>query len=153
VIDGRVRAAGPASDRAGEWEHFAHGADIGVRGRGATPERAFEQAARALTAVVTDLPLVRTTTSTEVHCRAPDLDLLLYEWLNSLVFHMSTERLLFAAFDVRIAGDELFAQAHGEPVDVARHAPAVEVKGATLTELSVRREADGRWCAQCVIDV
>jgi SHS2 domain-containing protein len=154
VIDGRVRAAGPApADSAGEWEHFAHGADIGVRGWGATPARAFEQAALALTAVITDLPLVRPTTSTEVHCRAPDLDLLLYEWLNSLVFHMSTERLLFAGFDVRISGDELFAQARGEPVDVARHAPAVEVKGATLTELSVRREADGRWCAQCVIDV
>jgi SHS2 domain-containing protein len=42
---------------------------------------------------------------------------------------------------------------HGEPVDVARHTPAVEVKGATLTELAVRQEADGTWVAQCVLDV
>jgi SHS2 domain-containing protein len=31
--------------------------------------------------------------------------------------------------------------------------PAVEVKGATLTELKVSRNADGLWTAQCVVDV
>ena len=36
------------------WEHFAHGADVGVRGVGATLNEAFEQAALALTAVVAD---------------------------------------------------------------------------------------------------
>lgn len=36
------------------WEHFRHEADIGVRGLGATREAAFEQAALALTAVLTD---------------------------------------------------------------------------------------------------
>jgi SHS2 domain-containing protein len=61
--------------------------------------------------------------------------------------------MLFSRFDVHIAGDSLEADAWGEPIDVARHAPAVEVKGATLTELAVRREPDGRWLAQCVVDV
>ena len=137
----------------GEWQHFAHGADIGVRGWGTTPAGAFEQAARAMTAVVTDPAGVRPERSVAIECRAPDAELLLYEWLNALVFHMATQRMLFAEFAVRITGGELHAEARGEPVDVARHAPAVEVKGATFTELAVRREADGRWCAQCVIDV
>ena len=137
----------------GEWQHFAHGADIGVRGWGATPAEAFEQAARAMTAVVTDPAGVRPERSVAMECRAPDAELLLYEWLNALVFHMATQRMLFAEFAVRITGGELHAEALGEPVDVGRHAPAVEVKGATFTELAVRREADGRWCAQCVIDV
>jgi SHS2 domain-containing protein len=154
VTEGRARAAGPAAaDGVGDWEHFAHGADIGVRGRGATPAQAFGQAAVALTAVITDPVLVRQVAAVPIRCSAPDLELLLYEWLNSLVFHMATERLLFSAFDVRIAGDKLEAEARGEPVDVVRHAPAVEVKGATLTELAVRQESDGRWRAQCVLDV
>ena len=34
-----------------------------------------------------------------------------------------------------------------------RHAPAVEVKGATFTELKVHRNEDGAWIAQCVVDV
>jgi SHS2 domain-containing protein len=41
----------------------------------------------------------------------------------------------------------------GEPVDVERHRPAVEVKGATCTELAVERLADGSFRAQCVVDV
>jgi SHS2 domain-containing protein len=42
--------------------------------------------------------------------------------------------------------------AWGEPVEVERHAPAVEPKGATFTELKVSKEGGG-WIAQCVIDV
>jgi SHS2 domain-containing protein len=137
----------------GDCEHFAHGADIGVRGCGPTPAAAFEQAALALTAVVTDPAKVRPVESVRLRCEAADLELLLYDWLNSLVFHMATRRLLFSEFRVRIAGGGLEAEALGEPVDVSRHAPAVEVKGATFTELAVRQGRDGRWCAQCVLDV
>jgi tRNA nucleotidyltransferase (CCA-adding enzyme) len=137
----------------GDWQHFAHGADIGVRGCGPTPAAAFEQAARALTAVVTDPVLVRPVESVRIRCQGTDLELLLYDWLNSLVFHMATRRLLFSEFRVRIAGDGLEAEALGEPVDLVRHAPAVEVKGATFTELAVRQDDAGRWQAQCVLDV
>ena len=154
MTEDRARAAGPGAPGGnGEWEHFAHGADIGVRGRGADPAQAFAQAAVALTAVVTDPAQIRPATAVPIRCRAPDLELLLYEWLNALVFQMATQHLLFGSFDVSIDGGELVAEARGEAVDVGRHAPAVEVKGATMTELAVRREADGRWCAQCVLDV
>jgi len=43
--------------------------------------------------------------------------------------------------------------AWGEPIDVERHRPTVEIKGATFTELAVRRNSDGFWLAQCVVDV
>jgi tRNA nucleotidyltransferase (CCA-adding enzyme) len=46
----------------------------------------------------------------------------------------------------------LRATAYGELVDVERHEPAVEIKGATLTALQVREEPGG-WRAQCVVDV
>jgi SHS2 domain-containing protein len=137
----------------GDWQHFAHGADIGVRGRGATLDEAFAQAAVALTAVVADPATVRPAESVHLQCRMGDRDLLLYEWLNTLVFQMATRHMLFSRFDVHVSADRLEAVAHGEVVDVARHAPAVEVKGATLTELAVRQEPDGRWVAQCVLDV
>jgi len=154
VSQGRARSAGPAAaGGGGDWEHFAHGADIGVRGRGQTVAEAFEQAAVALTAVVTDPSRVRALVTVPVHCSAPDLELLLYEWLNNLVFHMATQHLLFSAYEVAIVDGELHAEARGERVDVERHAPAVEVKGATLTELLVRQGPDGRWRAQCVLDV
>jgi SHS2 domain-containing protein len=66
---------------------------------------------------------------------------------------MATRHMLFGRFEVRIDGDQLEGRAWGEPVDVARHHPAVEVKGATLTQLRVAKEPDGTWVAQCVVDV
>jgi len=134
------------------WEHFEHGADIGVRGFGASEAEAFEQAALALTAVITDLSSVRPLERVEVHCEAPDDELLLADWLNAVVYEMSSRRMLFSRFVVRLDGRRLSAEAWGEPVDVARHHPAVEVKGATYTTLRVAPHADG-WLAQTVVDV
>jgi SHS2 domain-containing protein len=137
----------------GHWQHFAHGADIGVRGHGATQAEAFAEAALGLTAVVTDTAGVQPLRTESLQCEAPDPELLLYEWLNALVFQMSTRRSLYSKFDLRIRGLRLEAAIAGEPVDVARHEPAVEVKGATMTELSVRQDDSGGWIAQCVLDV
>lgn len=135
------------------WEHFEHGADIGVRGVGRTPAQAFEQAALALTAVIADPATVAAGTPVDIACEAPDTELLFADWLNALVYEMQVRRMLFGRFEVSIEGTRLAARAWGEPVDIARHRPAVEVKGATYTQLAVRRLDDGNWLAQCVVDV
>jgi SHS2 domain-containing protein len=134
------------------WEHFEHGADIGVRGFGASVAEAFEQAALALTAVITDPASVRPLERVELSCEAPDNELLLAEWLNALIYEMATRHMLFSRFAVRLESDGLAGEAWGEAVDGARHHPAVEVKGATYTQLRVAREGDG-WLAQTVVDV
>ena len=135
------------------WEHLPHDADIGVRGFGPSLAAAFEQAAIALTAVVTDPAKVAPREAVAVACAAPDPELLLVEWLNALVYEMATRHMLFGRFEVAIEGNSLKATAWGEPIDVARHQPAAEVKGATYTGLKVRREAGGRWVAECIVDV
>jgi tRNA nucleotidyltransferase (CCA-adding enzyme) len=139
------------------WEHFHHVADVGVRGFGSTEEVAFEQAALAMTAVITDPAAVAAQECVDIACSAMDDEMLLVEWLNALIFEMATRQLLFGRFRVRIAGGavcrELVGKAWGEPIDRRRHAPAAEVKGATLTALSVRCDGKGRWAAQCVVDV
>jgi len=134
------------------WEHYEHEADIGVRGFGATKAEAFEQAALAMTAVVADPVLVSPRERVILGCEAPDDELLLADWLNAVVYEMSSRRMLFSRFVVRLDGRRLSAEAWGEPVDVARHHPAVEVKGATYTTLRVAPHADG-WLAQTVVDV
>lgn len=134
------------------WEHFYHEADIGVRGVGNTLAEAFEQVALALSAVVCELELIAAEQCIEIECHASDPEYLLVDWLNSLIFEMATRKMLFARFQVSITGDRLKAQVWGEKVDVARHQPAVEIKGATLTELRVAQQ-NGQWLAQCVVDV
>jgi tRNA nucleotidyltransferase (CCA-adding enzyme) len=135
------------------WEHFAHEADIGVRGIGASPAEAFEQAALALTAVITDPASVQPDEVVEISGEAPDAELLLAEWLNALIYEMATRKLLFVRFEVQIAEHQLRAKAWGERLDLHKHQPAVEVKGATYTALAVRQTDDGGWLAQCVVDV
>ena len=134
------------------WEHFPHVADVGVRGFGATAAEAFEQAAIALTAVVTQAE-VAPKIQVEVNCEAPDIELLFVEWLNAIIYEMAVRNMLFSRFAVRIEGKRLAATLWGEPVDVARHAPACEPKGATYTALKVAADSNGIWSAACIVDV
>jgi tRNA nucleotidyltransferase (CCA-adding enzyme) len=147
-----MTASAPSAARSAGWEHFPHEADVGVRGFGASPEEAFEQAAQGLTAVVTHVE-VEPNLSVEVTCEAPDIELLFVEWLNAVIYEMAVRKMLFGRFAVRIVDGRLEGTLWGEPVDVARHAPACEPKGATYTALRVAPEADGLWSAACVVDV
>jgi tRNA nucleotidyltransferase (CCA-adding enzyme) len=135
------------------WRHFPHEADVGVRGEGATMAEAFEQGALAVTAAVTDPQAVSLREAVEIACEAEDPEVLFADWLNAVVYEMATRHMLFGRFDVTLTGGRLQATAWGEPVDVARHQPAVEVKGATYAALKVARGENGRWTAQCVVDV
>ena len=134
------------------WEHFPHEADVGVRGFGGTAAAAFEQAAHALTAVITHAR-VEPKTAVTVTCEAPDIELLFVEWLNAIIYEMAVRQMLFGRFNVRIVDGHLEGTLWGEPVDVQRHAPACESKGATYTALKVAANPDGTWSAACVVDV
>ncbi len=120
-----------------QFEHFPHGADIGIRGIGASKAEAFAQAALALTALVTDPAAVEPRTAVAFEFAAPSDLLLLNDWLNRLIYEMAVRHMLFGRYEVVIDGERLRARAWGEPVDRDRHAPAVEPKGATFTESKV----------------
>lgn len=139
------------SARTTRWEHYEHGADIGVRGFGATKAEAFEQAGLALIAVVADLRTIGEFERVSLDCEAADDERLLAAWLNALAYQMAARRLLFRRFNVVIDGTRLHAQAWGEPIDTERHKPALEVKGATPATLRVARHGEG-WVAQTLVD-
>jgi SHS2 domain-containing protein len=134
------------------WEHFPHDADVGIRGRGSTLADAFEQAALALTGIVTDAEIAPRT-SVEVTCEAPDVEVLLVEWLNSIIYEMAVRSMIFGQFKVTLSNTRLQGSMWGETIDQAKHLPACEPKGATYTALRVAQEPDGTWSAACIIDV
>lgn len=88
------------------WEHFPHAADVGVRGFGKTTAEAFEQAALALTAVVTAAE-IQPAVLVKVQCAAPDIELLFVEWLNAIIYEMAVRKMLFSRFAVKINGARL----------------------------------------------
>jgi tRNA nucleotidyltransferase (CCA-adding enzyme) len=123
-----------------------------VRGIGAGKAEAFEQAVLALMAVATDPRMVESREWVAVQCEAPNDELLFTDWLDALVLEMAVREMLFGRFLVRIDGARLTASAGGEKVDVERHHPAAEIKGATYTTLRVACH-DGLWVAETVVDV
>lgn len=135
------------------WQHFSHEADIGIRGFGRTLAEAFSQAGVALTAVVTEPHRVAPEERLHIELDAAEPDLLFVDWINRLVYEMAVSNRLFCRFDVGIDETGLHADVWGEHVDRERHEPAVEVKGATLTELQVQAVGNQGYVAQCVVDV
>ena len=131
--------------------YFEHDADIGVIGRGATLERAFEDAARAMFAIMTDPDQVRSLQSLTVDFIESDRELALASWLNRLLGEARSRGLALGRFRLHRDGERWSGEAVGEPwrAELER---GVEVKGATLTMLSVR-PVDGGWEARCVVDV
>ncbi|TVP77470.1 MAG: archease [Thioalkalivibrio sp.] len=126
---------------------------MGVRGHGTTLEEAFASAAEGLTAVVVEPSDVEPIEKVDFTGSASDPELLFYDFMNSIVYEMAVSARVFSRFRVRVEGNYLQAEAWGERVDVARHQPAVEIKGATFTQLAVGRSDDGRWLAQCILDI
>ena len=134
------------------WEHFEHQADMGIRGYGNNLAQALEQAALAMCAIITDLSHVQPQHSIRIHCAETDPGLLLVDWLNAIIYEIATRKMLFSRFHVHIDADGLNARIEGESIDRDKHQPAVEIKGATYTELAVYQQQD-QWLAQCVVDV
>ncbi|MCP3102564.1 archease [Myxococcus sp. K15C18031901] len=144
----------PPPPRSGaSWEDVTRGDARWVRGRGRTPEVAFEQAAVALCARVADPAAVEVREEVPVTCEPADLDRLLADWLRALVHLMASRELRFHCFVVRMDGRRLFASAFGERLDPARHGARAQVRGATVSDPRVRRGADGQWVAECEVEV
>jgi len=131
--------------------YFEHDADVGVIGRGATPEQAFSAAALSMFALQGDLGAVGDSESVTVEFEEADLELALVAWLNALLGQAKARGLELAHFRLSRDGDRWRGEGRGERWrrDFER---GVEVKGATLTGLSVRQLPDG-WEARCVVDV
>lgn len=134
-----------------EHSYFAHDADVGVIGRGKTLEEAFVAAAAAVFSVMVEPTKISPTMSVQVEFDEEDPELALVTWLNALLAEARMHRLALARFELARANGRWIGRAWGEPWR-DEFDRGVEVKGATLTMLSVRQTGDG-WEARCVVDV
>ncbi len=112
----------------------------------------MENAARALFSIMVDLSKVQAEETVRIESEGEDLELLFVQWLNDLLAQAHLRGMVFCEFRIQIQGDKIESEVRGEKLDFDRHEPAVEVKGATLTQLRVGQEG-GRYFAQCVVDV
>lgn len=131
--------------------YFDHDADIGIIGRGETLEQAFEAAARAMFGIMADPADIRGEKQLRVSFEEQDLELALVTWLNGLLAAAREAGLALGRFSLRHEGASWTGEAWGS-LWVPGRDRGTEVKGATLTMLSVK-QADQGWEARCVVDV
>jgi SHS2 domain-containing protein len=135
------------------FEVFEHTADVGLRIRADSREGLFVDAARGLfSLLVANLSSVRPVMEREIRIAGAENDLLLFDWLNELLYVFDTRHVVLAEFHVDFRDGELVARCLGEPVDRARHVLEHEVKAITYHGLKVE-SGDGRWLAEVIVDI
>ena len=123
------------------FELIEHTADVGLIAYGENLAEAFANAAFGLFSIITELDAVREAETRHIEITGDDLDALLFEWLNYLIYLFDVEMILYKRFDIiDFDGCHLRAVCHGEKYDSSRHRLKTGVKSATYHMLEVDRE-------------
>lgn len=116
----------------------------------------FASAAAAFTDSITPLEGVEPRRPEEMSLAAPELDLLLVDFLSELLYRFDTRRWLArrAEVDVREAdgGWALMGTLRGERLDEARHPVNILIRAVTYHALHVVQR-DGEWTASIVFGI
>ena len=142
----------------GAYEYLDHTADVGLRAVGSTLAEAMRYGALGLFDLMVDLQRVAPRTEVPITCRADDPAALFVELLNELLAQRDIEGLFFRDLEISCLlktsdGYRLRAVARGEPMDLERHAPKVEVKAATYGGLLYAVDEQGQHMLQCILDL
>ncbi|HEX9022693.1 MAG TPA: archease [Geobacteraceae bacterium] len=132
-------------------------ADVAFEATGGNLEELFVAAADALLNVmVTDPATVRPAQEVPLSLENEALDMLLFTFLNELIFHKDARQLLLRVRSARIERSRgnyrVDAMAVGEPIDPHRHPLVVDVKAVTLHLFQVDETEKG-WWARVVLDI
>jgi SHS2 domain-containing protein len=138
------------------FEILEHTADIGLRVWGATSEALFENAAWGLAEILGARATAgdaeqRPVAGPAVNARAGDIEALLVEWLNEVLFALERSGACLADVEaLKVIPDEADGNLLLVPCDGPR--TGTELKAATYHQVSVRPE-NGGWTATVYFDV
>ena len=132
-------------------------ADIAFEAVGRDLPELFRDAADATMNVMIDnLDAIKPRETRHIELSNDKIDMLLFDFLQELIYFKDAERLLLRTREVRIDERDqkwfLKAEAAGEPLDAARHHQRADVKAVTLHDFSVEKE-DGGWKARMLLDI
>lgn len=132
-------------------------ADVAFEATGKSLEEVFASAAEATLNVMIDEPeRIEKKERVSVKLENRDRDMLLYDFLNELVYLKDAKKLLMRveSMDIKEGADglSLAAELSGEELDPAKHPLGADVKAVTLHMFSLEK-ADSGWRAVAVLDI
>jgi len=133
------------------FQLIEHTADTGLVAYGSSLAEAFANTAYGLFSIIAELNKVREVESRLVAVSAEDIEGLLFNWLNHLIYIFEVEYLLFKRFDItEFTERNLKATCWGEIYNSSRHQLKLGVKSATYHMLKIDREKNR---VQVIFDV
>lgn len=131
-------------------------ADTAFTVKGKDENELFKNAAIALISSMAKIEKIEPKISREFRLHSERLDLLLFDFLDEILFYKDTDQLLFSNFTVSISkvNDlyELEAVISGEHAEPKRHEISIDVKAITMHMFEVKKTKDG-FEARVVIDI
>ena len=132
-------------------------ADIAFEATGSDLPELFREAVDATMNVMIDnIDAIQPVETRQIALSNEKLDMLLFDFLQELIFLKDAQRLLFRMREVQIAerNENYFvkATAEGETLDAERHHQRADVKAVTLHDFSVE-QIDGNWTARVLLDI
>ena len=132
-------------------------ADIAFEATGRDLPELFRGAADATTNVMIDnIDAIQSRQTRRIELSNDKLDMLLFDFLQELIFLKDAQRLLLRIREVQIDQRvEIYfmkATAEGETLDAKRHHQRADVKAVTLHNFSVKR-TESRWKARVLLDI
>jgi SHS2 domain-containing protein len=135
------------------FEVIDHTADIGIVAYGADIKQVFANAALGLFNLMSDLADFKENVRREVELSAEDVEILLVEWLNELIYIFDVEHIIFKRFEIEeLTSTEIKATCFGEKIEPGKHKLKREIKAATYHMLQISKE-DGSYKVQVIFDI
>jgi len=135
---------------------FDHTADVLFVARADTLPELFRECALATEETMVDVSSVKAKEKVKILAESKNVEDLLHDFLDELVFFKDYKQLLFSKFEIEIVeksgGFNLTCFAYGEKLDVARHDPRVDVKAVTRHEFEVVKDKQS-WKAKVLLDI
>jgi len=135
------------------FEVIEHTADIGIVAYGADIKQIFTNAALGLFNLMADLDNLKESVKREIDLSAEDVEVLLIEWLNELIYISEVDHILFKRFEIKeLSNAHLRAICFGEKIKPGQHRLKREIKAATYHMLQLNKQ-DGNYKVQIIFDI
>ena len=135
------------------FEVIDHTADIGIVAYGADIKQVFANAALGLFNLMADLDDFKEGLQRELELSAEDVEVLLIEWLNELIYIFDVEHIIFKKFEIeKLTSTQIKARCFGEKMKPGQHKLKREIKAATYHMLQISKE-DGTYKVQVIFDI
>ena len=120
-----------------------HATDAFIEVTASSLTEAFKVAGDSVVDIILDNSKIEEKKERNIVVKGKDLNYLLYNWLEDLIYLIITEGFAIKKLDITVEKNEEYtisAQISGEDIDIKKHGFKVEIKSPTFHEMDIKQE-------------